>query len=146
MQTDGKMLLSNGINVGPFEMFNFVCKNACHLHIDKFMRQRSNHHIKKEVCRSTVSLFQKNVCTTQSYKRKKEKNITTYFPFWQQMQKVVFSPSTKPSCRCFGGQVNGTAWPFPPTAACLGMHRRPLLIDEWARGAEIYPQVTVWPW
>lgn len=65
------------------------------------------------------------------HKEKKREKHHNIFPFLATnaeiniFTKVVFSPWTKPSCRCFGGQVNGTAWPFPPTAACLGMHRRP---------------------
>lgn len=82
-------------------------------------RQKHSLSVPKE-CLHNTKLWEK--------KREKHHNI---FPFLATnaeiniFTKVVFSPWTKPSCRCFGGQVNGTAWPFPPTAACLGMHRRP---------------------
>lgn len=35
---------------------------------------------------------------------------------------------------------------FPTYCSLLGYAQSPLVIDEWARGAEIYPQVTVRPW
>lgn len=65
-----------------------------------------------------------------------------------QMQKLYCHVTDlfKVDCKCLLGLVSDIAWPFPHSAACLGMHSSPPVIDEWARGEEIYPQVTAWPW